>query len=337
MKIAFFELENWEQEIIKAGLKGHKLVFTGERLSLETAGKYRDVEALALFAFCCVDKKLLAKLPKLKFIATMSTGFDHIDLAACKKRGIVVSNVPTYGENTVAEHAFALLLALSRKLYPSIKRTHEEQRFETDSTLRGFDLKGKTLGVVGCGNIGRHVARIAKGFEMNVLVFDVNRDVDLARKIGFEYASMDELLKKSDIITLHVPYNKHTHHLLNEKAFAKMKKGVYIVNTSRGGVIDTDALVKALQSGVVAGAGLDVLEEEGEIKEERNLLSEAFKRRSELRTLLEDHLLMKMPNVIITPHNAFNSREALERIMHATAENIKAFNSGKPINVVNCK
>ncbi len=334
MKIAFFELEMWEQEIIQRSLKGYKLIFASEQLSLENVSKYRDVGVVAVFASCKLEKKLLDKLPKLRFIATMSTGFDHIDLKECKKRRIAVSNVPTYGENTVAEHAFALLLALSRRLYPSIKRTHEEQRFETDSSLRGFDLKGKTLGVVGCGNIGKHVARIAKGFEMKVVVFDVNLDQSLARKVGFEYASMDELLKKSDVITLHVPYNKHTHHLLNAAAFGKMKRGVYIVNTSRGGVIDTDSLVTALASGKVSGAALDVLEEEGEIKEERSLLSKAFKGKAELRTLLEDHILMKLPNVIITPHNAFNSTEALQRIMHVTVENVNAFKRGKPVNVV---
>lgn len=334
MKIAFFEVEKWEEDILRRGLKKHKLVFATEPLSLENAPKFHDVDAVAVFVFSKIDKAVLKKLPKLKFIATMSTGFDHIGLKECKKRCVAVANVPTYGENTVAEHAFALLLALSRKLYPSIKRTHEEQLFESDETLRGFDLKGKTLGIVGCGNIGKHVSRIANGFEMSVLVFDVNRDLNLARKTGFEYASMDELLKRADVITLHVPYNKHTHHLLNEKAFAKMKKGVYIINTSRGGVIDTDALVKALQSGVVAGAGLDVLEEECEIKEEKTLLTKKFKATCNLRTLLEDHILMKMPNVVITPHNAFNSKEALERIMHATVENINAFERGKPLNVV---
>ncbi len=335
MKIAFFELEKWEEEIVRKQLNGHSLTFSKEPLNAGNANKFRDVDAVAVFVFSHVDKKVLQKLPRLKFVTTMSTGFDHIDIKECKKRGVVVCNVPTYGENTVAEHAFALILALSRKLFPSIKRTHEEQRFESDETLRGFDLKGKTLGIVGCGNIGKHVARIANGFEMNVLVFDVNCDQNLARKIGFEYCSMDELLKKSDVITLHVPYNKHTHHLLDAKAFSKMKRGVYIVNTSRGAIIDTHALVKALESGKVAGAALDVLEEECEIKEEKTLLTEKFKTQCDLRTLLEDHLLMKMDNVIITPHNAFNSTEALERIIHTTIDNVKSFAAGKPVNTVN--
>lgn len=279
-------------------------------------------------------KETLQALPSLKVIATMSTGVDHIDVATCKKRGIVVCNVPTYGENTVAEHTFALILALSRKIYPSIQRTHEQQRFETDTSLRGFDLHGKTLGIIGGGNIGKHVARIGVGFAMRVLVYDLHKDHNIAKEIGFQYVPLSQLVRHSDVITLHVPLIKQTYHLINRKTIAQMKKGVFIVNTARGGIIDTDALVKALREGRVAGVALDVLEEESEVKEEFSLLTKQFKATANLKTILEDHLLMKMNNVIITPHNAFNSQEALQRILDTTLTNIEGFSKGKIINAV---
>jgi D-lactate dehydrogenase len=303
-------------------LEGHALVFVDEVLQEKHVSRLQDIEVLAVFIYSQVSSTIIDALPRLKLIATMSTGFDHIDVAYCKKKGVKVCNVPTYGENTVAEHTFALILALSRRVYPSIKRTHEQHSFETDASLRGFDLKGRTLGLVGCGNIGKHVARIGVGLEMDVFVFDLVKDASLAKKIGFRYASLSQLWSTSDIISLHVPHNKKTHHLVDGKAIASMKDGVFLINTSRGSVIDTHALVKALRSGKVAGAGLDVLEEECAVKEEAALLTDEFKETCDMATILENHLLMKMDNVIITPHNAFNSSEALLRILETTLENI---------------
>ena len=323
MKIAFFELEEWQKEGVKGTLKGHSLVFVDEPLEKKHVSRLKEVEVLVVFIYSAVGKKIIDALPKLKLVCTMSTGFDHIDVGYCKKKGVNVCNVPTYGENTVAEHTFALILALSRKMYPSIKRTHEQHSFVTDSSLRGFDLKGLTLGLLGCGNIGQHVARLGVGLEMEVLVFDRSRDASLAKKIGFKHVSLPSLLKRCDILSLHVPYTKETHHLIDGKAIASMKDGVFIINTSRGGVIDTHALVAALQTGKVAGAGLDVLEEECVVKEEAALLKDEFKKTCDMTTLLENHLLMKMDNVVITPHNAFNSKEALQRILETTLENIK--------------
>ena len=198
----------------------------------------------------------------------------------------------------------------------------------------GFDLKGKILGVIGCGHIGKHVVRIGLGFEMNVLVFEPHPDKKLAKRFGFKYTNINNLLKKSDIITLHVPYNNKTHHLINEKAIKKMKHGVIIINTSRGSVVDTNSLVEGLKNKKIAGAGLDVIEEEDCIKEERELLKENLERACNLKTLLENHILMEMDNVIITPHNAFNSKEALQRILNITLENIIAFAKKKPLNKV---
>lgn len=335
MKIAFFEVEKWERQYLSERLPGHELVFVDKPLTGATAAKAKGCDAVSVFIYSRITKQVLAKLPGLKLVATRSTGFDHVDIGYCKQEGITVCNVPTYGENTVAEHTFSLILALSRKLYPSIKRTREEGSFHTDDSLRGFDLKGKTLGVIGTGHIGQHVIRMAHGFQMDVLAHDRHHHTQLARKVGFRYASMEGLLRESDIVTVHVPLTEETRHLIDKSAIAKMKDGAILVNTSRGGIIDTHALVEGLHSGKLGGAGLDVLEEECEVKDEQEVLSEKFKKTCDMRTLLENHLLMKFDNVIITPHNAFNSREALRRILDTTVENIEAFDSGKPFNMVN--
>lgn len=334
-KIAFFELEEWEKSELKKRLKNHELKFFSEKITIDKISEIKNSEILGIFIESKITKELINKLPKLKLIVTLSTGFDHIDLEYCKKKKITVCNVPNYGENTVAEHTFALILAISRKLYSSIKRTHEQHLFETDATLRGFDLKGKTIGIIGYGKIGRHVCRISNGFEMKVLVYDRKEDLETAKKNYFEYVSLEELIKKSDIISVHVPLVKKTSHLINEKAFSKMKRGTIIINTARGGIIDTHALVKALKEGKVSYAGLDVLEDECEIIEEKEVITNQFKKRCDSQKMLENHLLMKLDNVILTPHNAFNSKEALSRILETTVENIESFKNGKIINQVN--
>lgn len=330
-KIAFFEIEKWEERIIKKQLGRHQLMFFEKPISSADIAEIRDVDAIAVFIYSEITKNIISKLPKLKFIATMSTGFDHIDMEACKKRGIMVSNVPSYGENTVAEHTFALILALSRHLIPSVERTRRGD-FTLDG-LRGFDLKGKTIGVVGTGHIGLHVLRIAKGFEMNMLAYDITKDMKAAKKLGFKYVSLDALLKNSDIVTLHCPYNQHTHHMINRYNIQKMKKGAYLINTARGGLVETEALLKAITSERLAGAGIDVIEEEAAIKEEKQLLSRHFS--ANIMTALENHILIDQENVIITPHNAFNSEEALGRILSVTLDNISSYFKKKPINTVN--
>ncbi len=334
MNIAFFELESWQKKELQEKLSGHTLHFFEGALSMDNLPAISNIDVLGVFIYSKITKEVIDQLPNLKLIATMSTGFDHINIAYCKEKGIAVCNVPTYGENTVAEHTFALILALSRNLYPSVKRTHEQQSFETDVSLRGFDLKGKTLGVVGCGNIGKHIVRMAVGFEMNVMVYNRSKDPDVEKMPGVSYTDMDTLLKGSDIVSLSMPYNKSTHHIINSDAIAKMKKGAYVINTARGGLIETHALVSALKSGHIGGAGLDVLEEECEVKEELSLLKDEFKATCDLRIILENHLLMRMPNVIITPHNAFNSKEALHRILETTLANLTSFEKGNVQNNV---
>ena len=330
LKIAFYEIENWEIDYLKKALKKHKLVFNKNKISLKNAVK--DADVLAVFIYSKVDKAILDAMPRLKLVTTMSTGFDHIDLSECRKRGVKVCNVPTYGENTVAEHTFALILNISRRISDSLNKTKAGD-FRLDG-LRGFDLKGKTIGLVGCGNIGKHVARMAKGFEMNILVYDVKKDMKLAKKMGFKYSSLNNLFKNSDIISLHVPENKFTKHMIDTKAFKQMKKGVVLVNTARGGIIDTNALLKALNNKTVAYAGLDVLEGECYIKEEKELLNPNFSKICDLKTVLQNNILLRKPNVYITPHNAFNSREALLRILDTTIDNVIGFSKKKYVNIV---
>ena len=332
MKIAFFEAKPWEQEYIKNQLKDIDVVFFDQKLSVENADLAKDAQVISGFVDSQISKEMLAKLPNLKMIATRSTGFDHIDMQACKEKNIIVCNVPFYGENTVAEHTFALILDLSRKIHESIEQVKKEG-FSIGG-LMGFDLMGKTLGIVGTGHIGMHVARIAKGFEMNVVAFDAKPDKKLAKKLGFAYVTLEDLLKNSDIITLHLPLNAHTEHIINSSNAKLIKKGAYLINTARGGLIETAALVDALAKGIIAGAGLDVLEEECYIKEEEELLSSDFSKKCDIRTLLQNHILMEKSNVVITPHNAFNSKEALERILDTTVENIQSFSKNKPTNLV---
>ncbi len=328
MKIAFFEAEEWEKEYVRKrlGKRNSRILFFSGVLDEKSAELAKDADIVSVFIYSKIDKKVLNRLPKLKAIATRSTGFDHIDLKECRKKKVLVSNVPSYGENTVAEHTFALILALSRKIHKSYERTIRGN-FSLEG-LRGFDLKGKTLGIIGLGNIGKHVARIAKGFEMNIIAYDINKDKSLEKKLGIKYSPLQNLLKNSDIITLHCPYNKSTRHLINSKNIKTMKKGAYIVNTARGGLIETKSLVNALAKGHLKGAALDVLEEESLIKEEIQLLSKNFPKKH-LQNLLENHLLLTFDNVIITPHNAFNSEEAIQRILDITIENISCISSNK--------
>lgn len=332
MKIAFFEINEWEKQYVTEKLGSQfELLFFERRIDERDLAYITDIEILVVFIYSHVTSALLNALPNLKFIVTMSTGVDHIDIGECKKRNIVITNVPKYGETTVAEHTFALILAISRRLKESFDRV--EKGTYSPEGLTGFDLKGKTLGVVGVGNIGQHVVKIAKGFDMEVLGYKRNPDPALAIQLGFSFVELDVLLHTSDIITLHIPYMSETHHFLNKERFAVMKDGVIIINTARGAILDTKALLQALESGKVGGAGLDVLEEEPLLREEKELLSKEFER-EKLMSVLENHMLLTHPRVLITPHNAFNSREALVRILDTTCENILSYFNGMPQNII---
>ncbi|HUZ93267.1 MAG TPA: NAD(P)-dependent oxidoreductase [Candidatus Paceibacterota bacterium] len=277
----------------------------------------KDFDIAGIFMDSKVNAATIAALPNLKCIATLSTGFDHIDFKTAAAKGIAVSSVPAYGENTVAEFAFALILALSRKVCEA-RTVVRDGKFSTNG-LQGFDLAGKTIGVIGTGRIGKHAVRMAKGFAMKVIAYDVYHDDAFAKEMDFPYVSLEELLAQSDVITIHCPYLPSTHHLINSENIGLVKKGAYLVNTARGAVVETAAWVSGLKSGRLGGAGIDVLEEEAAMEA------------GDMSAVRE---IIALPNVIVTPHNAFNTKEAAYRIFDTTIDNIVAFANGKPINTV---
>lgn len=337
-KVVYFEGNTVEEEQLKQRLHDVVVVVLPESLEAgKVPNEAKDAEVVSVFVDSRIDGKVLEELPKLKMIATRSTGYDHIDVEACRKRQIVVSNVPTYGEHTVAEHAFALILALSRKISQSYERT-ERRRF-TREGLQGFDLFGKTLGVVGTGNIGHNAVTIGLGFGMKVVAHDVKPNPAFAKVVSslgdFRYVdSLDELLSGSDVITLHVPYLKETHHLINRNNVQKVKRGAIVVNTARGAIVDTAALLWGLSEGIISGAGLDVLEEEGDMFDDLAVWSREIPAHKDIQTLLRNHILIARDDVIITPHNAFNSREAVQQIFDTSVNNIRAYLHGAASNII---
>lgn len=332
----FVDLEDlWEKEYLKNSLHDIISVKSFKETADLLLDKIKDATILSTFINSKITSKIIDSLPSLKFITTRSTGFDHIDIEYARSKGIVVSNVPTYGENTVAEHTFALVLSVARNL----KKAHfkASQGDFSIKELMGFDLKEKTIGVVGTGHIGLRVIKMAVGFSMRVLAFDPVQNRFLEEVLNFKYVDFDTLLKESDIISLHAPYNKNTHHMINEENIGKIKKGAILINTARGGLVDTVALTKALDNGILAGAGLDVLEGEDMILEEKQLLRKKRDIYSpqKLQLTLRNCFILQRENVVFTPHIAFFSKEAMQRILDTTVNNIKGFIAGNPMNVVN--
>jgi D-lactate dehydrogenase len=320
MKIVFFEVKQTQEEFLRRALSGLDVTFHEEKLSLENIDLAMGADVVSVFTSSMVNKGIMDNLPDLKIIVTRSTGFDHIDLSSANSKNIKVSNVPAYGSETVAEFTFALILTLSRKIREASMGLKENGDYSVVPKMQGFDLSGKTLGVVGTGKIGKNVIHIAHGFNMNVIAYDLYPDLDFAKKINlqnnFSYKSLPEVLSQSDIVTLHAPCTKENHHLINKENISLFKKGAYLINTARGDLVDNEALRAALLDGVIKGAGLDVLEGE--------------------RDFVKGDVIpfLDMPNVIMTPHVAFDSVEAENRILQTTVDNIQAFISGDPINLV---
>ena len=330
MVIAFYEIrEEWEREWLREGLAAHTLVFDPQPLVAETADRAREAEAVSVFIRSRVDRGVLDRLRRLGLGATRSTGFDHSDLAACGERGIEVSNVPRYGENTVAEHTFGLILALSRRILQANQRTRAGD-FTLDG-LEGVDMREKLLGVIGAGSIGLHVIRIARAFGMHVVAYDIAPQPLIAEVLGFRYVSLRDLRGAVEVLSLHAPLTPATRHLMNRERFGALRRGVLFVNTARGALVDTEALLWALDEGIVAGAGLDVLEGEEQLAEEQHMFRTA-ESESRLRQLVAGSRLLERDNVIVTPHMAWFSREARQRILATTVENLLAFVAGRPRN-----
>lgn len=331
-RVVFFEVEPWEQEFFRHKLGNlAELEFYNHRLTPDIIAEAAAANYLVSFIYSDLSSRMLDQIPHLKGVATMSVGTDHIDLKEAARRNIIISNVPAYGPNTVAEHTIALLLAMSRNIVPSVERTrHGEYEY---TGLTGWDLMGKTLGIIGTGKIGSHVARIAQGLGMRLVGYDPKPDEKLVHTTGLEYMSLPQLLHTADVITVHIPLIEQTKHMLSKNEFAQMKRGVVLLNTARGGLVDPQALVDALNDGIVAQAGIDVLEDEGLLKEERQFFSPYFELK-DFQTALANHALMHDSRVLVTPHNAFNSKEALKNILQTTLENLEGMLAGDPVNVV---
>jgi D-lactate dehydrogenase len=320
MNIAIFEVQDWQEKYLRKKLKEHKLMFFEEKISDKHVKNVKNYEIICNFVYSKITEKLLDKLPNLKLICTMSTGFDHIDLEACSERKIVVCNAPTYAEVTVAEHTFSMILALSRKLCNANEKMMKGNM--SLDKLRGFDLKNKILGLIGVGHIGLKVIKMAKGFDMNIIAYDI------FKKGKLKYVSLDNLLRKSDVISLHCPLTEDNEHLIDKKAISKMKNSSILVNTARGGLVDILAVLDAIKNKKLGGVGLDVLENERDLR--KNLL---FKRNDKL--MKAERFLLKQDNVLITAHNAFNSEESVYRLLDETVENINCFLKKKIKNKVN--
>ena len=261
---------------------------------------------------------ILDKCKNLKYVVTRSTGIDHIDSEYCKTKNINIKNTTKYGGVTVAEYQFALILSLTRKIKKAEERVRNRSFLKNN--LQGIDLYGKTIGVIGCGNIGKNVIRIANGFGMNVIVHTRTKDNELSNKMNFKYVSIDELYSESDIVSVNVPLTGETYHLINEGAFNKMKKDVIFINTSRGKIVNTEDLISAIENNKIGGAALDVLEGEKFLKGDFLDINNNQKER-----VVENlEKLLSFENVIITPHNAYNTKEAVDRIIDETIENIKS-------------
>lgn len=324
MRIAMFDTRAYDRESFEAANAGrHELTFLEPRLTRDTAALARGHHAVCSFVNDRVDEAALEVLRDhgVRLVALRSAGYNQVDLAAAARLGLPVVRVPEYSPHAVAEHAVTLVLALDRKIHRAYARVREGN-FSLEG-LVGFDLHGKTVGLVGTGRIGQAAARIFRGFGCRVLAYDLRPDAALASELGVRYVELRELYRESDVVSLHVPLNPATHHMIDAEALAAMKPGAMLVNTGRGALIDSRALVTALKRGHLGAAGLDVYEEEEGV----------FFRDLSDRVLQDDVLarLLTFPNVLVTAHQGFLTREALANIARITLDNVTAFEEGAPL------
>ena len=328
IKVAFFDAKEYDRKLFDEYNKiyGYEITYLESKLNSETAPLAEGFDAVCIFVNDVVDEKTIQILKKcgVKLIALRCAGFNNVDIKHMDK-SIKVVRVPAYSPYAVAEHATALLLDLDRKIYKAYQRT-KKYNFTLNGLL-GFDIHGKTVGVVGTGKIGKCFINIMKGFGANVIAYDIYKDEAFAKEKDFKYVSLDELYEKSDIISLHCPLTEDNMKMINKNSIVKMKQGVVIINTSRGKLIDTSDLISELEKGKIGGLGLDVYEDEEEFF--LNDMSNSYIRDKDLSTLLS------MPNVVITSHQAFFTKEALNKIASDTCENIKdIFQKGECVNEV---
>ena len=329
MKTLVYSIHGFDKPFIeKLGQGKHELMFTEQPLNENTAHLAKGFEAVAIFTSDKANAEVLDVLSNngVKFIALRSVGYDHVDLAKAKQLNIKVANVPAYSPYAIAEHSVALLMALNRKIILA-QELMKQNDFRLDK-LVGFDLHNKTIGVVGTGKIGSAFVRIMHGFGCKILAYDIEQDSDLIEQCKVQYTSLETLCKNSDVISVNCPLNEATKYMFNKTTFSQMKNGVVFINTARGGIVNTQDLLDALDHGIVSSAGLDVYEYEKPI---------FFYDHS--NTQIEDDLFEKMrshPNVLITGHQGFLTHEALEGIATTTIRNIDEWSiNGKSINDIN--
>lgn len=318
-KAAFFDTRPYDREWFSKLDKSFEIKFFEEKLNPENADLAKGFDAAIAFVNDTINRNAIEALAAggVKVLAMRCAGYNNIDFKAAYDNNLKVLRVPVYSPYAVAEHAMALLLTLNRKIHRAYNRTRDFN-FSLNG-LTGFDLHGRTMGVIGTGKIGQIFIKICQGFGMRVIAYDPYP----IENAGFEYVDLDTLYRESDAVSLHCPLTDSTHHILNADAFSKMRTGVYIINTSRGGLIDSEALLEAIKSRKIAGAGLDVYEEEA---------SFFFEDRSD--TIINDDTLARiitLPNVILTSHQAFLTNEALKNIAEVTISNLEDFFAGKPL------
>ncbi len=308
----FFDVDPEDEPIVRSAFPDAQFV-SGHLTEDALVEACKDAEVISAFMTTAFPRAVIAQLPALKLLCTRSVGYDHIDLDACSEKGIIVCNVPDYGSHVIAEHVFALLLSTMRHITEGQKRV-AEGHFDYHG-LRGMSLHGKTIGIVGTGKIGRMVAMIAHGFSMKILAVDVCRVLELTDQYGVQYVTLPELLRQSDIITLHVPALPETKMMINAETIAQMRDGVILVNTARGSLLDEQAVKTALDSGKIRYALLDVLEHEADVR--------------------LDDALVHHPSVVVTPHIAFYADDSVKAMYTDSLESIKQWQKGeKPLHAV---
>jgi D-lactate dehydrogenase len=322
MKIAFFSTKSYDREFFNRYVTTHEIIYFEARLDKQTVNLVTGCDAVCVFVNDKLNATVIAELKKtgIKLIALRCAGFNNVDLEAARSNEIKVVRVPAYSPHAVAEHAVALILTLNRKTHKAYNRVREGN-FSLER-LTGFDLYEKTVGVIGTGKIGQAFCNIMLGFGCKVLAFDLMEDKALASK-GVEYLPLIDILQQSDIISLHCPLNEQTKQLINKQTINMMREGVMLVNTSRGGLVETMDVIDALKSGRIGYLGLDVYEQEEKL---------FFKDLSE--NIIQDDMIMRLlsfPNVLITSHQGFFTEEALTQIAQTTLGNIDAFEAGLPL------
>lgn len=326
--VIFYETKEYERNFFEKELYNkYNLKFEEKELNSNSELSYQELNAdiISVFTGSRLTGEVLDKFKNLKIILTRSVGFSHIDIEYCKEKNIVVANTPHYGDYTVAEFSFGILLNLVRRICYG---QNELKMGDMYPETFGMELFDKTIGIIGTGSIGSKSVKIAKGFSMNVICYDINENVEIEKEFNVKYSDIDTLCKLSDVIMLHAPLNPASYHLINSERIALMKENAVIVNTARGELIDTEALYDALLDNRIKGAALDVLEFEETISNKRPGENINLKN---LRTSLINNKLLNLKNITATPHIAYDTKEAVNRILDMTMKSLEEFSSGLPV------